>query len=155
MRCSKIERMLSLLVDDRLAPAQRALVDQHLEGCAACRETHALLVATGQSLAQILAVDAPAEPPTDLAQRATRAAFTADRARTTDWLAEVLQSLRWPALGTATAAMVLAVGLLTSVPEHIRDAGVSPDSMAAIFATDDDVISDHELLSEVLGQEEE
>ncbi len=151
MRCAKIERMLTPLLDDRLAPAERALVEQHLEDCPGCRQTHALLSATGQ----LLAAQSPAEPPEDLAEHAARAAFTADPARTSDWIGELMQSLRWPALGTATAAMVLAVGLLTSVPERIRDAGVRPDSMAAIFATDADFVSDDELLSDVLGQEGE
>lgn len=151
MRCTKIERMLTPLLDGRLASAERALVEQHLEGCPGCRETHGLLQATALALAAL----GPAEPPDDLADRAARAAFTADPAQATDWLGELMQTLRWPALGTATAAMVLAVGLHTSVPERMADAGVSPDSMAAIFATDDDVVSDTELLSEVLGQEEE
>jgi anti-sigma factor RsiW len=151
MRCAKIERMLTPWLDDRLTPAERTLVEQHLEGCPRCRQTQALLQAAGQHLA----IGGAAEPPPDLAERATRAAFTAVPAGSTDWLVELTQSLRWPALGTATAAMVLAVGLLTSVPEHVRDAGVRPDSMAAIFATDDNSNPDDELLSEVLGQEEE
>ena len=151
MRCSKINRLLTPLLDDRLAPAERTLVEQHLEGCPGCRETYALLGATGQ----LMAAQGPAEPPADLADRAARAAFAADREQTTDWFGDLAMSLRWPALGTATAAMVLAVGLLTSVPDRIIDAGVSPDSMAAIFPTDNDVVSDDELLSSVLGQEEE
>jgi anti-sigma factor RsiW len=151
MRCSKIERMLTPLLDGRLASAERALVETHLEGCPGCRETHALLQATTQTLSAL----GPAEPPGDLADRAARAAFTAEPAGATDWLGDLLGSLRWPALGTATAAMVVAVGLFTSVPQQISNAGVSPDSMAAIFAADDDVVADDELLSDVLGQEEE
>jgi len=151
MRCSKIKRLLTPLVDGRLSPAERTLVEQHLETCPGCRETHDLMAATTRTLAS----QGPAEPPDDLADRAVRAAFTADPARATDWLGEVVGSLRWPALGTATAAMVLALGLFTSAPDLVQDVGVSPDSMAALFATDDDVVSDDELLSEVLGQEVE
>jgi len=151
MRCSKIERMLTPLLDDRLASADRTLVEQHLETCPQCRQTHALLAAAGQ----LLSAQAPAEPPADLAERVARAAFTANPVDSSGWLGELMHTMRWPALGTATAALVLAVGLLTSLPEHVQNAGVSPESMAAIFATENDVVSDDELLSDVLGQEEE
>jgi anti-sigma factor RsiW len=126
-------------------------VEQHLADCASCRQTHLLLQAT----AATLAARGPAEPPDGLAERAVRAAFTAEPARASDWLGQLAGALRWPALGTATAAAVLAVGLLTSVPDRSPDAGVSLESIAAIFATDNDVVSDRELLSDVLGQEEE
>ncbi len=151
MRCSKIERMLTPLLDGRLEAAEQTLVEQHLQGCAGCRATHALLLATHQTLAAA----GPAAVPDGLAERAARAAFTTEPAETTDWFAQLVQTLRWPALGTATAGMLLAVGLLTSVPQHMQDAGVTTESMAAMFATEDDVVADDELLSEVLGQEEE
>lgn len=149
MRCSKIERLLTPLLDGRLEPALRAQVEQHLETCGHCRQTHALLQAAGQTLA----AQGPAEPPGDLAERAVRAAFTAEPAAATDWLGQLVATLRWPAVGTATAAILLAVGLLTSVPNTLSDAGVSTESVAAVLTVNDDLVSDEELLSEVLGQE--
>jgi len=151
MRCSKIDKLLTPLLDGRLAPAERTLVETHLEGCPGCRATYALLQATAQTLGAL----GPAEPPADLAERAVRAAFTAEPARTSDWFGELAQSLRWPALGTATAALVMTVGLLSSVPERVTAPGVNANSMAALFASGNDVVADDELLSEVLGQEEE
>lgn len=149
MRCRKVERLLTPLLDGRLEPAQRAQVVQHLETCADCRQTHALLDAAGQTLA----APGAAEPPGDLAERAVRAAFTAEPAPTTDWIGQLVGTLRWPALGTATAAILLAVGLLTGAPDTLSDAGVSTESVAAVLAVDANVVEDDELLSEVLGQE--
>lgn len=98
---------LTALVDDALAPAERAAVEAHLDACAACRAERD---AIARALATLAAVPAPPPPRPGFEQRFyARLAREAPRPRS---LLERLAAhpLRWlvPAAGLAAA---LAVGI--------------------------------------------
>ncbi len=65
--CHEVLARLSAYLDEELAPAERAQVDDHLRGCDACARFGGELAGTVRSLREHLLADA-AEP-TDLRRR--------------------------------------------------------------------------------------
>jgi anti-sigma factor RsiW len=106
MSCRKTKKTLSGYLDDRLTSEARADFEAHVADCDECRETLRLL----QAAKTALAADGPAEPPPDLAARATRAAFAAaDTRKARPSFIDRWTRVAWPA---AAAATVTAVALL-------------------------------------------
>lgn len=147
MRCRHAKRKLTPYLDGRLDRAERGLLEAHLAGCAGCAETHAVLRAASSALASL----GPAEPRDGLVERSVRAAFTEERRVRSGGLLELL---RWPALATAAAAAVLAVGLTLSSPAPKASAPSADDAVAALMAEDDVELDTSREVSELLAQEE-
>lgn len=152
MRCGKVERLLTPYLDGRLDEAAQRTLEAHLEGCGPCRETHALLAMAQRSLA----AEGPAEPPEGLAERAARAAFTADRPAVGFSLEDFLRVLRWPAAATAASSVVLAIGLVVSSPQRPPSAATEDEAVAALRVPGEPALDDESSgLGELLFEEEE
>lgn len=100
MRCGPVQRHLTAAVDGRLDARSRAAVDEHVAGCAACREelrlTRALFTALDDG-----STEAPVSPRLEQATlRAVRIAAADEAERPARW---------WAALRPAPALAVLAV----------------------------------------------
>lgn len=96
MNCLELQNLLQSSFDGE-SPLDRALIDQHLEGCQQCRELHeaALLLETG-----LRVLDKPA-PPADLTDRLVRSVLSQHR-----------KKLRWQRglmIGSLAAAVAIAV----------------------------------------------
>ena len=65
MKCADLEALLRDYVDGTLAPAERATVELHLEGCAACRE----LAADAKAALSLIERAAEVEPPPALVNK--------------------------------------------------------------------------------------
>jgi anti-sigma factor RsiW len=53
-RCEEVVPLLGPLLDDALADDDRAWVEEHVRGCASCRDRQALIAAQGQALREAL-----------------------------------------------------------------------------------------------------
>jgi anti-sigma factor RsiW len=115
-RCQHIQDLLTGYVSDELAPLERAIVDDHLAGCAACQDE----LAFARDLAQAVA----ATPPVACPDRVTAAIDAAIDAENGTRPARRWSRRHWlapppaRAMGTAAvlAAAVLAVVLLPRPP---------------------------------------
>lgn len=104
--CREARGALSRHLDDRLDEPARARIDAHLAACDECAHTRRVLERTGM----VLSRGGPAPVPTDLAERALRAAFSADaeQAARTGFIHRWIE-IAWPAAlvaSTATAALL-------------------------------------------------
>jgi len=61
MNCERCEELLSLYLEDELAPQDRTSVEEHLSACPSCLELHALLQETGAALAGFPALEVSRE----------------------------------------------------------------------------------------------
>ena len=111
MRCAQVEERLSRLLDQPLDQAERALVDDHLLGCASCAQTWAWM-----KQARAVAQGLPAAIPSPtLAQRALAAALKSaaaqkDRESQEDFLASLFPVAWRFALGGGVLALAMSVG---------------------------------------------
>ncbi|HET7343691.1 MAG TPA: zf-HC2 domain-containing protein [Methylomirabilota bacterium] len=105
------ETELIALVRDELAPAERARVAAHLEGCAECRRA----AEESRALLQALAASAPPPPAVDWGryQADLRARVGARRA----WWRQPVPTML--AAGVATALVVFAVHGLQRTPSEV------------------------------------
>ena len=110
MRCEDISDKLPDYLADPAGSAERAVIEQHLEGCAACRSEAEGLATTWRMLG-----DLPAPAPDSQAMRARidasieRERFAASRSP-----AAAPRRLQWnnPWLAACAASLVLAIGVL-------------------------------------------
>lgn len=102
MRCERAGELMSLRLDDELPPAEGALLDAHLEGCAACHRTWEAM----QRLSTLFARAPSVSPPEDFTNRVmSRLAERHARAAPV-WGALVLL------LGAGTLTLLVALPLL-------------------------------------------
>ena len=114
MRCEELEKLFPDYLNGDISASQKQLMDEHLSHCARCRSTLAAYEEARQHLSFLK--DAPI--PSDFAKATmakVKAATTKSRSR--QWLR--------PALGAATAVIVLAILLVT------QPWGVNPQSVMA------------------------
>ena len=78
MNCSDAAERITALVDGELPPAERAEVERHLEGCAACRDARSAEEAVA---ARLRAVPRPVPPPVLAASVMERIAAAPPRRR--------------------------------------------------------------------------
>jgi anti-sigma factor RsiW len=120
MTHTEIDELLSAYADDELTPAQREMVELHLAGCVACRQSLAEFRLTRQQLA-LLADSQAAHWQPDVVGRVTE---------------RILQRRRWLGLGrrlASGAVSVLAVGiLLIAVAWLLRHVSTIPSGEEAL-----------------------
>lgn len=110
---------LQAYLDQALPPAEGTLIEQHLQGCAACRAQIAELRRQNADLAQRLAtLDPPHVPNTDeaLARFQARVEGRAARRRPLAWVTNVGRSLkgpRWRPLAVGLTALFVVVALFS------------------------------------------
>lgn len=113
MTCAERRPALVAYLDAELPAAERAELESHLSGCAACRQA----LAAEQRLSAQLAALPPVEPPRDFEAR-----FWARIAREADpeprglgaWLARLRSPRGWVALGGVAAAALALILVLRS-----------------------------------------
>lgn len=119
--CERIGLLLSLLADGAETPSQRAEIDAHLPGCAACRRAAAADAAVRRRLAE--RADAPA--PSWLAGfAATTARLAVAQARE----ARTQNRLLWMSAAAALLVAVTAQFALPTGAPAARNADTAPDT---------------------------
>jgi hypothetical protein len=147
MNCQDFEEMLSAYADGELSRTQREFIEEHLSGCAHCRETLASFTAVGRLLATLGEMPpAPDVKETTVLKIKAASAFGKSSKH---WLRPVLVS--------AAAVMILALFLatqpwVTKSPEALATSIVrnSPE-VQAFF--DDEQIEEVEVTTKVIGNE--
>lgn len=117
MNCKDLEELLSAYVDGELSRTQREFIEEHLSGCADCRETLAQFEAAGRQLSSLRETQiTPDITTTTLSKiKATKALSDKPYRR---WLRPV----------TAAAAIVAVIAILLVAQPWGRE---SPEAMAA------------------------
>lgn len=122
---------LSAYVDDQLSPADRARVEAHLDGCAACRDSLEELRAVKSALGSLPGVPAPrsfALREADVQPQQPAAAGGLARAV--------------PLLSGVTAAAVIAFGVLVGVDLRSSGSGGAADEAFQTSSEDGDAVPD-------------
>lgn len=107
MNCKKTGRLLGVWSDGELDATRAHELRQHLQNCADCREQERNL----RSVAEAMRLEYRAEIPETLADRAFRAAMTAEPVATT--FLDSLFPIAWPAalVGSMAAASLVILSL--------------------------------------------
>lgn len=114
MRCEELEKLFPDYLNGDISASQKQLMNEHLSHCARCRSTLAAYEEARQHLSFLK--DAPI--PSDFAKATmTKVKAATTKSRSRQWLR--------PALGAATAVIVLAILLVT------QPWGVNPQSVMA------------------------
>ena len=114
MRCEELGKLFPDYLNGDISASQKQLMDEHLSHCARCRSTLAAYEEARQHLSFLK--DAPI--PSDFAKATmTKVKAATTKSRSRQWLR--------PALGAATAVIVLAILLVT------QPWGVNPQSVMA------------------------
>ena len=118
--CDRHADALAALVDDALDPSDRRPLDDHLAGCAGCRD----LLADLREIRSLAATLEPIEPPARVWHDVRRRAAGPPRA--------VGRPLWWPLGGAAMAgAAAMAAALLVIGPAHLTRSPASDDPAGA------------------------
>lgn len=125
MKCADLEALLCDYVDGTLGPAERALVEAHVQACAAC----AALLKDAASAVAFMAQAAPVEPPPELVTRilfqlSSREQSAAER-RTGAGLARWFRLVLQPRFAMGMAMTILSFSMLG------RFAGISPRQLTS------------------------
>lgn len=120
-RCQEVVPLLGPLLDNELAADDRAWVEDHLPGCASCRDRLALIAAQGQAIREALEARAAAARLDGFADRVLARAGTANVVELTPvWVREMWGAHRGAfaaAVGVALAAcMALGVFFVPGQP---------------------------------------
>jgi anti-sigma factor RsiW len=110
MRCEDISQKLPDYLAGEVDPAERAAIEQHLEGCPACLSETEGLASTWRMLG-----DSPAPAPDSLAMRARLdASIERERFAASRTYDPAPQRFRWnhPLVAACAATLVLAVGVV-------------------------------------------
>lgn len=133
MTCRDCQNQLSQYVDDRLDETRRQQIEAHRAECATCEQAYRLMSRTRAALA----AEGPAAVPAGLAERAARAALTAEAPPARSWLSQWIP-VAWP---TAVAAAAATILLLVSAPPESRPAAsaTAGDPVSAVMGDTGDV----------------
>ncbi|SEU14421.1 anti-sigma factor family protein [Stigmatella erecta] len=136
MSCT-VEDELTAFIDGELAPARHAEVGAHLETCAPCRSTEALLRGTVAKVARL-----PGFTPSPATRRQVLAKVEALPAPLPERLRALLRPWVWaPALGLAAAAGVVLV-LSPRGPAGLEEA----DPGALELASNLELVEDYDVV---------
>lgn len=129
--CDRHADALAALVDDALDARERAPLDEHLAGCATCRD----LLADLREIRSLAATLEPIEPPARVWHDVRRRVAAEERDETTR--RSIGWRLRWPLAGgalagAAAAGVVLVMGPTDFAPPPSNDpAGPAQEAVAA------------------------
>jgi anti-sigma factor RsiW len=137
MSCA-VEDELTAFIDGELSPARHAQVAAHLETCAPCRSTEALLRGALAKVAQL-----PGVPPSPALRRQVLARVDALPPPLRERLRALLRPWVWaPALGLAAAAVVVMAGVSLRAPAGLEEA----DAGALELASNLELVEDYEVV---------
>jgi anti-sigma factor RsiW len=130
-RCEEIVPLLGPLADGALPKDGSARVQDHLRGCAACRDRMALIAAQGDALREALAARAAQANFDGLADRVlAKAAAQPHRAPLPVWFSELWSVHRgaFAAAGGLAAAAAVALAVLYAPPPALDEPGLLADA---------------------------
>lgn len=113
MKCIELEALICDYVDGALSAAERATVELHLEGCAACRE----LVDDSRSVLGFLETAAEVEPPAELVNKILYEARQGHAAPvktsgSKSWIGRLLEPVLQPKFAMGMAMTILSFSML-------------------------------------------
>jgi hypothetical protein len=138
--CADIAPLLGPLADGALPDDDRAFVEDHLRGCASCRDRLALIKAQGQALREALGARAEAMDLSGLSDR-VMARVREDRARGGERAQVLGRELWWahPRAFTAAGGLALAACLALAIiltPSRSDDVGMLADNSPLVEEVD-------------------
>ncbi len=145
MKCSEVERKLSLYVGEELIPQERASIQAHLQECPSCREELALHRKAAQAL------DGAVEAPSSLRLKTLR---LLEPRTSTPWLARIIGDPIMRKLAAVTAAAAtLAIGFFAIVPQTAqastpKETLTKMNSALALAAAQGDIVLNVETTKE-------
>jgi len=111
-KCEDVVPLLGPLLDSALQADDRAWVEDHLRGCASCRDRLALLAAQGEAIRELVAARAAARSFEGFADRVLARAGTASALeRTPVWVREMWGAHRGAFSATAGVALAACMAL--------------------------------------------
>jgi hypothetical protein len=134
LNCADIEILLCDYVDGTLHTAQKSALEEHLAGCAACRE----LAADASGAVEFISRAADVEPPPELMTRlmfqlpSVKQELKPNWVRRTfgSWLAPIVQ----PRVAMSMAMTVLSFGMLSTCagvpPRQLKPSDLNPVNVA-------------------------
>jgi anti-sigma factor RsiW len=139
-RCEEVVPLLGPLADGVLPDDDRAWVDDHLAGCAPCRDRRALIGAQGQALREALAARAAPIPLDGFADRvlARLAEQRAAPSRAPVWAREMWWAHRtaFTAASGLAAAACIALAFFLSPSRGDDDLGLLADNSPQVEEVD-------------------
>ena len=139
MSCEKMETRILAYVDGRLKESERAEVQKHLDGCAACRLRAKEFRAVNELLDEL-----PVIEPSGAFNARVHALVAAEPRKRSSWLAWLAPSPR--------IAFVASMLLLATVWVGTRPApppAIPPENLPVVESTDYDVVSSFAPLSDL------
>ena len=148
MRCRRVRKLLVPFLSGELPPSTEAEIEQHLSHCADCAAERDLLVESWDMLGDYEPPEVRGDFTSSLMQR-IRAEQRAAGAEKIVSIRPVPAHARWRLVAAAAACLVIAltVGLLLHRSRALRgpDGRPSPDDIAIVPVTDEEIIRDLEL----------
>lgn len=137
MSCERTESRILAYVDGRLNESERAEVQKHLDGCAACRVRAAEFSSVSELLDEL-----PVIEPSPAFDVRVRARIAAEPVRQS-WWAWLRPS---PRIALAASMLLLATVFVSNRTDNITSP-ISPDQADAEMMQDLSVMEDHDTLS--------
>jgi anti-sigma factor RsiW len=138
MSCEKMETRILAYVDGRLKESERAEMDKHLGGCAACRVRVSEFHAVTSLLDEL-----PVIEPSGAFDARVHALIAAEPEKRRGWMAWFAPS---PRIAFAASMLLLATVWLGSIQ---RPAPIPPEALPVVESSDYDVISSFAPLSDL------
>ena len=140
MSCGKMETRILAYVDGRLKQGERAEVEKHLEGCAACR----LRVNEFRAVNELLD-ELPVIEPSGAFNARVHALVAAEPRKKSSWLAWLAPS---PRVAFAASLLLLAAVWVGSIQQPVHPA-IAEQDLPVVENADYDVISSFAPLSDL------
>lgn len=138
MSCEKMERRILAYVDGRLKESERAEVQKHLDGCAACR----LRVKEFRAVNELLD-ELPVIEPSGAFNARVHALVAAEPRKKSSWLAWLAPSPRIAFVASMLLVATVWLGTRPSSPP------IAPPDLPVVESADYDVISSFAPLSDL------
>ena len=139
MSCGKMEMRILAYVDGRLKQGERAEVEKHLAGCAACRLRATEFRAVGELLDEL-----PVIEPSGAFNARVHALVAAEPQKRKSWFAWLAPSPR-----IAFVASMLLVATVWLGSQQTPPPQIAPEELPVVESTDYDVISSFAPLSDL------
>lgn len=139
MSCEKMETRILAYVDGRLKESERAEVQKHLDGCAACRLRAKEFRAVNELLDEL-----PVIEPSGAFNARVHALVAAEPQKRSTWLTWLAPSPRIAFVASMLLLATVWVGTRPSPPPAI-----TPENLTVVESTDYDVISSFAPLSDL------
>ena len=126
-RCEDVVPLIGPLLDGALPDDDRAWVEDHVRGCAACRDRQALMLAQGQALRDALVARASALPLDGFSDRVLARVRKEDRGGAGERGRVYLREMWWAHRGALAAGSGLALAACMALAVFLAPAPAAED----------------------------